>query len=207
MKVSNLLGKFGYSMRQARAITEAPIRLGGCGCPFAYAMASSGYITHLLKNFRSPDELASGTFRVVISRFQQASGISKPVFEHPSLPLPYVSGVICQAIQKYLVDIEAIVRIRPNFVPPKLRKNDIAIMDILLDNEHPFEITQMQQINSCRLYLGVTYLSEICNVSGTHLVDGINNGDTSNLQVIPLYKIKFTNQILQQRLGQYGICY
>ena len=96
-------------MRQSRAITEAPIRLGGCGCPSAYSMASSGYITHLLKNFRSPDELAGGTFPIVISRFQQVAGISKPVFEYPSLPLPYVSGVICQAIRRYLADIDAIV--------------------------------------------------------------------------------------------------
>ena len=185
-KVSRLLGKFGYSMRQSRSITEAPIRLGGCGCPSAYSMASSGYILHLLKNFRSPDELAGGTFRIVISRFQQAAGISKPIFEYPSLPLPYVSGVICQAIRRYLVDIDAIVRIRPNFVPPKLRVNDKAIMDILLDNDHSFDTVQMQQINSCRLYLGVTYLSEICNIKGTHLVDGINDGDTTNLLCTPL---------------------
>ena len=59
-------------------------------------------------------------------------------------------------------------------------------MDILLDNEHPFKLLQMQQINSCRLYLGVTYLSKIFNVSDTHLVDGINDSDTSNLQVMPL---------------------
>ena len=46
----------------------------------------------------------------------------------------------------------------------------------------------MQQINSCRLYLGVTYLSEICNVKGTHLVEGIGDGDTSNLICTPLQK-------------------
>ena len=111
-------------------------------------MASSGYITHLLKNVCSPNELAGGTFRIVVSRFQQVAGISKPVFEYPSLPLPYVSGVICQAIRRYLADIDAIVRIRPNFIPPKLRINDKAIMDILLDHDHSFTTIQMQQIDS-----------------------------------------------------------
>ena len=67
-KVGTLLGKFGYSMRQARQITEAPTRLGGVGCSPAYAMASSGYIKHLIKNFRSPNETAGGTFRIVVSR-------------------------------------------------------------------------------------------------------------------------------------------
>ena len=44
----------------------------------------------------------------------------------------------------------------------------------------------MQQINSCQLYLVVTYLSEICNVKGTHLVESIGDGDTSNLICTPL---------------------
>lgn len=66
-KMSKLLGKFGYSMLQARQITEALVCLGGVRCPPAYAMTSSGYIKHLLKNFQSPDELAGSTLRVVVS--------------------------------------------------------------------------------------------------------------------------------------------
>ena len=38
----------------------------------------------------------------------------------------------------------------------------------------------------CRFFLGVTYLSEICNVQGTHLVDGIGDGNTTNLHCPPL---------------------
>ena len=107
------------------------------------------------------------------------------MFEHPSISLKYVSGAICHAIRKYLSDIIATVRIRPNFVPPKLRNNDIAIMDRLLEYDHPFTEIQLRQINSCRLYLGVTYLSEISNITGTHLVSGIGDGDTSKLQCTP----------------------
>ena len=184
-KVSRILGKFGYSKRQSRNITQAPIRLGGAGCPSSYAMASSGYITHLLKNWRTPSDFAGGTFRIVVSRFQQAAGISKPVFAYPDIPLRYVSGVVCQAIRRYLVDIEATIQLSPDYVPPKLRMNDITIMDLLINNDHAFTDLQMKQINSCRLYLGVMYLSEICNVDGTHIVDGICDGDISNLQCIP----------------------
>ena len=171
---------------QAVEITQASVLIGGAGCPPAYAMASSGYVTHLIKNWRTPTETVGRTFRIVVARFQQASGISKPVFEHPSIPLQYVSGAICHAIRKYLSDIIATVRIRPNFVPPRLRNNDIAIMDRLLEYDHPFTEIQLRQINSCRLYLGVTYLSEISNITGTHLVSGIGDGDTSKLQCTPL---------------------
>ena len=93
---------------------------------------------------------------------------------------------MCQAIRNYLVDIEGIIRIRPTYVPNKLRTNDIAIMDILLDHQDSFTEIQMKQINSCRMFLGVTYLSKVCNINWTHLVDGICDGILSNLQCSPL---------------------
>ena len=187
-KVSKILGKFGYSTRQALPITQAPIELGGVGCPPSYAMASSGYITHLIKNWRVPTELTGGTFRVVVSRFQQAAGISKPIFEHPSISLTYVSGVICQAIRRYLVDIDGVIKLTPNYVPEKLRVNDIAIMDLLFQSELEFNEVQRKQINSCRLYLNITYLSEVCNIEGTHIIDGVYEGDKTNLICEPLQK-------------------
>ena len=101
-KVSKLLGKFGYSKMQAVKKPQASVLIGGAGCPPAYAMASSRYVTHLLKNWRTRTEKIGRTFRIVVARFQQASGTSKPVFEHPSIPLPYITGVICDAIRKYL---------------------------------------------------------------------------------------------------------
>lgn len=84
------------------------------------------------------------------------------------------------------MDIEAVIELSPNFVPPKLRKKDMAIMDILLKYGYPFDDIQMQQINLCQLYLGVTYLSEIFNVKGTHLIEDIGDEDTSSLECTPL---------------------
>ena len=80
------------------------------------------------------------------------------------------------------------MRLHLTFIPPKLRTNDVAIMDKLLEYDYPLNEIQLRQINSCRLYLGVTYLTEISNVTGTHLVSGIGDGDTSMLQCTPLNK-------------------
>ena len=88
--------------------------------------------------------------RILVARFQQASGISKPVLEFPSIPLTYVSGSICQAIRKYLRDIDATIKINPTSIPPPLRQDDIAIMDKIFQTDHSFNEIQLQQINSCR---------------------------------------------------------
>jgi hypothetical protein len=51
--------------------------------------------------------------------------------------------------------------------------NDKSIMERVAE----LELTQNQQerINCIRMYLGVMYLSEICNMSGSELQTGIEN--------------------------------
>ena len=41
---------------------------------------------------------------------------------------------------------------------------------------------QMERINCVRMYLGVQYISEICNTSGDGFVVGIMSGQTRNLE-------------------------
>ena len=47
-----------------------------------------------------------------------------------------------------------------------------------MDNEKALSVfteTQRRRINSVRMYLGVTWLSEICTIDGTSLVDWIGD--------------------------------
>ena len=85
------------------------------------------------------------------------------------------------------MDIEAIVNLRPTFIPPQLRLNDTAIIDILLTNDHPLDDIKW---SSFRWYKNVknqfSNLREICNVNGTHLVDGIGDGNIANLECTPM---------------------
>ena len=81
------------------------------------------------------------------------------------------------------MNIEVTVKSCSNYVPLKLRVNDIAIMELLLTHDHAFTELQMRQINSYRLYLGVMYLSEICNVNGTHVVDVVRGTPTISMYI------------------------
>jgi len=114
------------------------------------------------------------------------------------------SGVICQIIQEYLLEFEAIIKLSPKFIPLKIHLNDMTILDVIFDYDHSFDDIQIKQTDSCQIYLGVTYLSEICNVKRTHLFHGIGGGEISNLEYITTQE-KFINQTQQPIVELYGI--
>ena len=49
-------------------------------------------------------------------------------------------------------------------------------------NDLDFTLIQMKQTNCVRMYLGVTYISEIGTICGNYLVNGIINGNIDNLE-------------------------
>ena len=71
-------------------------------------------------------------------------------------------------------EIQGAVWLDPTYVQPPLQEKDKAIMD---DEKvlSVFTDVQRKRINSVRMYLGVTWLSEICTVDGTSLVEGIGD--------------------------------
>ena len=58
----------------------------------------------------------------------------------------------------------------------------------------------MERINCVRMYLGVHYISEICNTSGDGFVVGIMTGTTRNLE----YKTTTTKPYQKNRIQEAG---
>jgi len=54
------------------------------------------------------------------------------------------------------------------WIIPPMRKNDVFIMEAILDLE--LSILQLEQINACRMHLQVTTLAEITDHMGTMLL-------------------------------------
>jgi hypothetical protein len=67
--------------------------------------------------------------------------------------------------------------------------NDKSIMETVTELE--FTKNQQERINCVRMYLGVMYLSEICNMSGSELQTGIeNNTHDKNVYIVTLQQPK-----------------
>ena len=62
-------------------------------------------------------------------------------------------------------------------------------MDTILNSYH--SINQLKQLNACRLYLQVTFLSDITTIDGKFLLPGVIDGTNEN---IPTSKLEWPNQ-------------
>jgi hypothetical protein len=60
-----LYAKCGFNRNTSRAVLAAPIELGGGGFTPLYVTAGTGYVTHFLKNWRTPTEDIGKQLRIV----------------------------------------------------------------------------------------------------------------------------------------------
>ena len=137
-------------------------------------MAGSGYVLHLLKHWRSPKEDVGKVICAVVTWTQYQARPSYPIFTKTDTNINYVDRYFCPATRQFLKEIQGAVWLDPTYVQPPLREKDKAIMD----NEKVLSVfteKQRRRINSVRMYLGVTWLSEICTIDGTSLVEGIGD--------------------------------
>jgi len=103
---------------------------------------------------------------------QYQAGVSYVILEHPENELPYVKGRYIPAVRQYLQDIGGTIELENKYVQQKLRENDTNIIETVMDR---LDLTtvQLTRLNCVRMYLGVTYLSEMCTVDGQYIANGV----------------------------------
>ena len=66
------------------------------------------------------------------------------------------------------LEINGSINYSPSYTQPKLCSNDQAIMEIALESDN-FMVIQLQQTNCVQMYLGFTYINELCHPHGRGL--------------------------------------
>ena len=85
-----------------------------------------------------------------------------------------MQGTVVPAIRSYLAKIGGTITLDCPFIRPKLRVNDVCIMDLAISMN--LTDNQRNRINAVREWYNVMYLSEITNERGTAIMDGILTG-------------------------------
>ncbi|OEU15138.1 hypothetical protein FRACYDRAFT_239817 [Fragilariopsis cylindrus CCMP1102] len=164
----------GFNRNTSRAVLAGPIELGGGGFTPLKVVAGTGYVTHFLKNWRTPEEDIGKKIRIVYAWTAFQAGVTFPLLETTDVELDYVKGNVMPATRKYLEEIGGKIHINNKYIRPKLRIEDACIMERAIDMS--FTTNQMERINCVRMYLGVMYMSEICNEEGTAIREGYKDG-------------------------------
>jgi hypothetical protein len=99
---------------------------------------------------------------------QLLSGVAFPILQHPCPILPHVTDPLIVTICQFLAESGLNIVIPQLYTPQPLRDNDSNIMsEIMKIEKSPIAI---QQVNQCRLFLQVTWLSEITDPQGTSIL-------------------------------------
>jgi len=81
---------------------------------------------------------------------------------------------------KYLASLRYVLpqchRLQQTYIPTTERTNDLFIMDLALASG-AFTKSQLRILNYCRLYLHLSTVSEMFNVSGSHMLPHILKGN------------------------------
>ena len=103
----------------------------------------------------------------LIDNYQLAAGITTPILENIQGNTSYVTNLWLDNLIKDLQHHRIKLKIRDKFTLKPDRYNDTNVIQDV-NNKYTSILTR-QKYNECRLYLRITFLSEVCNPEGTSL--------------------------------------
>jgi hypothetical protein len=126
------------------------------------------HIKMFLKCWRSR-QIPGKLLRIALSWAQLVAGIRAPILENVHVPLPHLDPMRwLPSVRQFLSSIGGTLELDEDMAPPLQRINDCFLMDYFI-TQHTLKASQLRQLNACRLYLGVTLLSDITLPDGSNL--------------------------------------
>ena len=160
--------RMGFNKNMSKAVMHGPRFMGGEALFHFYDDQGYGQVRMFLKFWRTPTTKPGRMLHATYAWAQYCAGVGWPIFSIPGTKLKYLESAWLASLRNYLASIDASIEVGNPFIPPRQRVNDVFIMDIALEMGR-FKPVELRRINYCRLYLGVTLLSEITTAGGNRL--------------------------------------
>jgi len=161
------LNKMGYQRHMPRAVVYAPATVGGLDFRHLGFEQGVQQTLQLVKHLQVAS--TNGVlYHSLIDAYQIHSGIAQPILED-TRTLPWSSPSWMTSIRQFLHSTGTNILLQNPWVPRPRRINDRNIMEDAL--EFLPTNTNLCALNNVRLYLHVTFLSEITDASGTFIRD------------------------------------
>mmetsp|Transcript_2309 Transcript_2309/g.3520 ORF Transcript_2309/g.3520 Transcript_2309/m.3520 type:complete len:290 (+) Transcript_2309:912-1781(+) len=179
-----ILHILGLNEHFPRAVLRAPLIYGGLGCTTIHGQHIIDklilFVHHIRENKRIAEVLLTS-----MSMTQLECGVYKPFFDlDPAIWFPLVTPTWTACLWRDSKTANIDIKLHSDifWTPAAPRKNDICIMDVAstMYSDH-----HLVQINQCRVYLQVTFLSDIASVDGTRILllyyNGKGHSDTGRI--------------------------
>jgi hypothetical protein len=166
--VNTILPKMGINRNTKREVVFGTMKYGGLGLTQLSVVQGYGQFQYLLGHLRSDD--TSGTlYRILMEFTQLECGMEQEIlscdfdkYEKNILTPNWITE--CWRFQRIC---DAKIQTTGTWKPLRGRKGDVALMEVFANNF--FTAKEMKDINRCRIYLQVFYLSDVTDIAGNHI--------------------------------------
>ena len=147
-------------------------------------------IEPLIRKLRSLHDLlhkddTSKAVKLLFHWYQYASGISNPVPENPPHSTASVNSIWANNLIRLLSKYQVQIKLPEKNIQKLHRFKDRFIMDDIFP--YISSITTRIQLNACRFFLQITFISKITAININHLIQGIWHRDNSKISPTTLH--------------------
>ena len=171
------LQKCGYSAMMHRAIVYGPRSSGGLGFRDLSTLQGIAHTLKIIQTLRTPGQPQS-LLCLMLTEWQIHSGSSIPLLQHPRASCMHLEGSWLRSTRTFLSTIDGSITIEGLYCPTTTHTHDVALMDAF-QRITGLGRKRLMQLNYCRIYLRIHFLSELVNSAGTHLIPGFWTGTDS----------------------------
>ena len=123
----------------------------------------------IIRHIRSDTEQGH-LLTITLQWWQLLAGVSEPLWENPTLPVTYLEPNWLTSVRSFLDQSQSYLHIQDTMTdfPSPTRTNDQCLMDVII--QLPLLTTTiLKAFHQCRIYMQVTFLSEITTANGLRI--------------------------------------
>jgi hypothetical protein len=171
-----MLPKMGISRKAHRSVVFGTAQFDGLGLEHLTAYQGHNRLQYLMGHLRC-NSTTDKLMRSMLDYTQLECGCSGNVIEEDYkmysrvlLTENWITG-----IWEHLHSCKSTLKITAEWKPLPNCKNDVAMMESLTETEE-FTATELKEINRCRIYLRVFYISDIASHDGQGIAEWARKG-------------------------------
>lgn len=174
--INVFLPHMGYNRHFPRALTFLPRHFGGLNITDLYTLQGMRHIFMIIRHLRQNSDIGK-KFMITLESYQLRSGLHQPVLTS-TLSTSYTTNPWLSSTREFLQHINGQLHIHDVWTPQPLREHDINIMHEALHGKSTPKTLQM--LNRCRMYLQVTFLSELSTPTGQYIPGAFCEATSTN---------------------------
>jgi hypothetical protein len=169
-----VLPKLQVNRNTARTIVFGPTKYGGLAIPTVYSKQSYGQLAYFTGHVNLQDKTGK-LLLISLSYLQLLSGSDLSILQQPFLPYKrWIENVWLTSLWAFLSQVKYKLVVTQEWLPVRARYNDQTLMTHFM--ALGFSRQQLGQLNRCRLYIQVIFLSDIVSADGRIIIPDSKEG-------------------------------